>query len=201
MTEPYYSDDLVILYHGDCREYASELATGDVLVTDPPYPNNAGHFDDAVAAARDFLTFASFDESLVFWSELETPPTTAPLVAVHIWHRANVNGRPYEPVFHFAADGKKRRSNVYRHAAIFDGAGPGCSEYLGHPTQKPVALMRRLITSTTGVVLDPFMGSGTTLRAAKDLGRKAIGIELSERYCEIAAKRLAQGVLDFGDAS
>jgi len=67
-----------------------------------------------------------------------------------------------------------------------------------HPTVKPVDLLRRMVEWSTGpdeVVLDPFMGSGTTLRAAKDTGRKAIGIEIEERYCEIAAKRLAQGVL------
>ncbi len=72
---------------------------------------------------------------------------------------------------------------------------------LTHPTEKPVLLLRQLIecSSLMGeVVFDPFMGSGTTLQAARYLGRKAIGIEIEERYCEIAAKRLVQGVLDFG---
>jgi site-specific DNA-methyltransferase (adenine-specific) len=66
-----------------------------------------------------------------------------------------------------------------------------------HPTQKPVSLMRWCIEffPHARTILDPFMGSGTTLRAAKDLGRKAIGIEIEERYCEIAAKRLSQMAL------
>jgi len=74
-------------------------------------------------------------------------------------------------------------------------------EPVDHPSPKPEGLMQRLIEVVTpdgGVVLDPFMGSGTTLRAAKNTGRKAIGIEVEERYCEIAAKRLGQEVLDFG---
>ena len=65
-----------------------------------------------------------------------------------------------------------------------------------HPTQKPLSLMKHILnTAPDGVILDPFMGSGTTLRAAKELGRKAIGIEINEEYCQIAVDRLAQGVL------
>ena len=77
-----------------------------------------------------------------------------------------------------------------------------CNKEIGaHPTTKPLQLVSELMglfSNGGDLVLDPFMGSGTTLRAAKDLGRRAIGIELEERYCEIAAKRLEQEVLPFG---
>ena len=78
----------------------------------------------------------------------------------------------------------------------FAACAEECEE---HPTQKPLALMRQLIGDTKGeVVLDPFAGTGTTLIAAREAGRRAIGIELDERYCEIAARRLAQGFLPLG---
>jgi site-specific DNA-methyltransferase (adenine-specific) len=71
-----------------------------------------------------------------------------------------------------------------------------------HPNEKPIPLMRKLVklgTQRGDCILDPFAGSGTTLRAAKDLGRQAIGIEIEEKYCRIAANRLRQEVLSFGD--
>lgn len=194
--KPYYEDEAVTIYHGNALEVYQSVAS-DVLVSDPPYPNNAGHFDDAVADAYGLLAEWN-GPALVFWHELEPPPVDVTLVAVHIWHRANVNGRPYEPIYHVDPDGRKRRSEVYRHAVEFENATG--AEYLGHPTQKPVALMQELIRKTQGVVLDPFMGVGSTLRAAKNLGRKAIGIEIDERYCETAARRLSQDVL-FGEAA
>lgn len=190
--KPYYEQDGITIYHGDCREVLPTLEY-DAFVTDPPYPNNASYFGEAVPLARRVLALLSPRECLTFWSELEQPPCPLPLVAVHIWHRANVNGRPYEPAYHFAADGCKRRSEVLRHAVEFEGATGG--HYCGHPTQKPVALMRQLVGKVAGIVCDPFCGVGATLIAAKQLGRRAIGIEIEERYCEMAAKRLAQGVL------
>jgi site-specific DNA-methyltransferase (adenine-specific) len=186
-----------ILYQGDC--YTLTLPRAGAVITDPPYPNNAGHFDDDVPTARKVLQMNLADEWLVFWSELERPPVLLPLCGVHIWHRTNVNGRPYEPVYHFNANGEKRRSEVYQQAAIFDGAGPGCNEYAGHPTQKPCALMEKLILKTTGLVLDPFMGSGSTGIACATLGRAFIGIEREPKYFDIACERItaayAQGRL------
>jgi len=87
---------------------------------------------------------------------------------------------------------------VRRFRHLWNGMMRASHEELVHPTQKPEALMLWCLSTrwtSTGDVLDPFMGSGTTLRAAKDLGRRAIGIEIEERYCEIAARRLSQEVL------
>lgn len=128
-------------------------------------------------------------------------PSILPIRQIGIWDRGSgfqrdgmhLVGR-HEWVLLIARDGfrvDRTTEDVWR-------VNPNADE--NHPASFPVALPTRALSAglSDGQVLDPFMGSGTTLRAAKDLGRKSIGIEIEEKYCEIAAKRLAQEVLDFG---
>ena len=179
------------LYLGDCTELIAELGEADAMVTDPPYPNSIGHFQSQVDSVRDILSVQRAPIHAIFWSEIEHPPKPIPLVAVHIWHRTNVNGKIYEPIYILAADGHKRRSEIKAHAAVFNGVGPGCNEYVGHPTQKPIALMEWLfIKIKCDKIIDPFMGSGTTGVACINLGCKFIGIEIEEKYFDIACRRI-----------
>ena len=131
-----------------------------------------------------------------------------PLRQIVIWYRQmGVNWSPshflpvHEWVMILAKDGWKLRDKSASHASDVWVIRPDMGDN-EHPAPFPLALPTKAIVATgAAVVLDPFAGSGTTLRAALDCGRKAIGIELDERYCEIAAKRLAQGVLDFAEAA
>jgi site-specific DNA-methyltransferase (adenine-specific)/modification methylase len=177
------------LYCGDCLDIIPALGKVDAVVTDPPYPNNAGHFVEDIPAAVQMMAQVEAPHWLVFWTEMEFPPVVQPMVAAHIWHRTNTN-RPdnYEPIFEFHEDGKKRASRVFPYCVIF----PGLTgiEATGHPTEKNVDLMAALIKRTTGTILDPFLGSGATGVAAMKQGRDFIGIEREERYFDIACKRI-----------
>ena len=180
-----------VLYRGDCREILPLLPKVDAVVTDPPYPNNAGHFVEGIAAARWAMSAIDAKHWIVFWHETETPPVHHPLVAVHVWHRTNTN-RPdnYEPAFEFHQNGEKKASRVLPYCVI----APGLTGIVasGHPTEKHVGLMRELVKRTDGTILDPFMGSGTTGVACVKLGRKFIGIEIDEKYFDIACRRIEQ---------
>lgn len=206
----YYTDDKVTLHHGDCLEITDWL-DADVLVTDPPYgmAHRSGWLDRPIAGddtteARDNVLAAWGERpALVFgrWSE----PRPASVRARLVWDKGEWPGMgdlklpwgPSDEEIYVIGDGwtGKRGGTVIR-ANRLSG-----DKAIDHPTPKPVGLMERLIIKTIGVVADPFAGSGSTLVAAKQLGRKAIGVELEERYCEVIAKRLSQGVLDFGSAS
>ena len=178
------------LYLGDCLEVLPTLPKVDAMITDPPYPNNMGYFVDDIDTARNVVSRVPCVDAIVFWTETEIPPVQMPVVACHIWHRNNVNGRPYEPAWHFAADGKKRRSEVFFGWAIKEGIGPAAQEFEGHPTQKQVSMMRWCVEKTFGLVFDPFMGVGSTGVACAHLRRPFIGIERELRYFDIACRRI-----------
>lgn len=190
--KPYFQEDGIVIYHGDCREVLPSLERVDMIITDPPYPDIEKGFTQTSIRFLDKHPC----RQLVFWSAIEPFPLS--FSAVHIWHKPN--GRSNEHYERIFERNGQRVCRVWRESAInscvvADMTG---DVYTNHPTQKPIRLIRKLLTLTKPThVLDPFMGSGTTLRAAKDCGLKAIGIEIEERYCEIAANRLRQGVLSF----
>ena len=213
--KPYYDEGGVTLYHGDCREVTEWLAA-DVLVTDPPYgmdyrSGRSGAFGaseiagDASTAERDAaLALWGRRPALVFgrWS-VRRPIETRMVLT---WEKGEHVGMgdlalPWKPnteEVYVLGEGfhGHRGSSVIKAFAIAGTVGQAANGTRLHPTEKPVGLLRYLIERCPpGVVADPFTGSGSTLRAAKDLGRTAIGVEIDERYCEIAARRMGQEVL------
>lgn len=212
--KPYYQDDAVTIYHGDCAEIAPSLKWG-LLLTDPPY--GIAYNREQVPQSKHLPALrgqvlpvhgddGEFDPSpwilgkAILWGAncyASRLPSPAVWIAWDKVTRNNLQLRIGEA--EFAWTNCVGRTRVFRHlwSGGYRASDTDRLEFV-HPTQKPVALMRwciRLVPDAN-VILDPFMGSGTTLRAAKDLGRKAIGIEIEERYCEIAARRCSQEVLD-----
>ena len=213
--KPYYSEAGITIYHGNCVELLPALESVQLCLTDPPF--GVG-FAEATWADRP-QDYPAFMKS---WLEVCRAETFGVFQAAkqicnfHQWFpaeyrvfaacRAMTQWRPiamqykYDPVViwgnpplalkHFADYFEQR-------LAPFGANRPlKC-----HPCARPYETTRYLVAGLSlpgSTILDPFMGSGTTLRAAKDLGRKAIGIEIEEKYCEIAAKRMSQSVLDFG---
>ena len=225
MIEPYYADGLVTLYHGDCREI-TEWLEADVLVTDPPYGRNwrqgrlsrgksdahPGIAGDRDTSTRDAaLAMWGNKPAIVFGDPMLPPPSGTKLAGVYqkppnAGARGAVGGfrRDFEMWYLLGPwpTGIGGRSSVIATRTPTQGGRYGAPGRYGHPHAKPLDVMELLITiCPPGVIADPFAGSGSTLVAARNLGRRAIGVEIDERYCEIAARRLSQGVLPLGGAA
>ncbi len=200
---PYYQDDLVTIYHGDCREWMPET---DVIVTDPPYGIDINpirsKFGRIAGDAQPFypdLVLALGKPTVLFGAN-HYAHRLPPSPSWFVWDKRGYTASNLQ------ADAELAWSNLGGPVRLiryyWNGGGSKVQEANGtreaslHPTQKPEGVMRWVIERCPpGTVLDPYMGSGTTLVAAKSLGRRSIGIEIEERYCEIAAQRCSQEVL------
>ena len=221
--KPYYEEPGITIYHGDCRDILPSLPKVDLVLTDPPYGVNWQSNwrddtfdkikgDDAVDGDWIYMTKSSTFYCFTKWVVMQKWVDIFNAVPIKVrdvlvWDKKSHGAGNlkswapcYEMIIFASKDSPKlegtRSQNVLRHWRVDAGAtGISTGTLLNHPAEKPVELFREIMNKHLGTILDPFMGSGTTLRAAKDLGRKAIGIEIEEKYCEIAVKRLAQEVL------
>ena len=212
----YYEGDGVILYHGKMEAETDWLAA-DFLVTDPPYgmaySSNFSKYNGPSAPIAGDNDPAIRDKALAMWGNrpalvfgtwrVRRPAETKQVI---VWDKGETPGMgdlsipwgpSHEEIYVLGSGFKgKRGPSVIRSRTLgaMDAARPN------HPTPKPVGLMENLLGKVPkgSIVADPFAGSGTTLVAARNLGLKAIAVELEERYCEIIATRLSQGALDLG---
>jgi DNA modification methylase len=220
---PFYEDESVQLWCGDCRDVLPTLAPVDHVITDPPYDaqTHAGARTGADGGVPIEMGFAPLDAPVMVplfasiarrWTiafcSLEMLGKYREL-AGETWVRGGFwrkpdgapqftgdrPGQPGEGIAFMHSKGKKRWNGGGNHAYYEFGV----ERFMrAHPTQKPEPLMAALVADFTDpgdTILDPFAGSGTTLVAAKRLGRKAIGIELSPAYCDVIVSRLRQGSL------
>ncbi|MDF3280866.1 site-specific DNA-methyltransferase [Gordonia sp. N1V] len=216
MTAPYYEDELITLYKGNCLDLAHLWVVADVLITDPPYGMafNSGQkwqsrdeFRER-AIAGDNTTDAR-DDVLAAWGtkpaamfgtwRVQRPAAVAQIL---IWNKAGAGpgmgdvrsafGTSHEEIYLFGT--WLRGENKRMGSVITTTVSPSAmTSAVGHPTPKPVSLMETLVSrAPAGVIAEPFAGSGSTLLAARNLGRRAIGVEIEEKYCEIIANRLSQ---------
>lgn len=215
---PYYEQDGIVVYHGEAAAILPLLSAVDLLLTDPPYGIGADkgqasrankQHGRALAASRDYgdtnwdstppsrwLIDQARDKAtnqIIFGGNyFELPPARCWLV----WDKVTGENDYADCELAWTNLDKAVRKLTFQWKGMLTEPGVR-KEDRWHPTQKPEPVMRWALMQAPDArsVLDPFMGSGTTLVACKRLGRACIGIEREERYCEIAAKRLAQGAL------
>lgn len=203
--KPYFTRGNITLYHSDCREILPLLPRASLILTDPPYgykhgvvtrptkwQRRAGRIaeDWDVTVDVDLISMLKeLNAEIILWggNYYSLPPCRGWLA----WFKPDAP--PSMASFELAWRNVDTNARSIRYSI-----GETNAERVGHPTQKPLRIMQWSIEQAkaqTGLVLDPFAGSGTTLVAARSMMRPAIGIEIEERYCEIAAERLSTNTL------
>lgn len=211
LVRPFFEDDAVTIINGDCREVLPTLERAALILTDPPYGVNLEYdtYSDTEAnwyelmgtmlplmrAQAEMVICVSCQIKRLGWVYQNHAPDW--LIA---WHKGSpghvsyIGFNDWEPLLVY---GKPKGLAMHDYMSVPNTERMGGN---GHPCPKPEKWATWLIERATkpgDLVIDPFMGSGTTLRAAKDLNRRAIGIDLSPKYCEIAKRRMSQGVFDW----
>lgn len=219
--KPYYERGGITIYHGDCREILPQLGPVDLVLTDPPYGiegargvgnrarGKAAYKPEGWEDTRDYVAAVCVEVVRQAISFAKRVVVTPGIRHLHLYPPPDDMGCFWTP----AAVSYGSWGAVTFHPILFYGRDPRAGigawpsgrqvtespNVEGYPCAKPLKawtwLLAKASMEASDLILDPFMGSGTTLRAAKDLGRRAIGIEIEEKYCEIAVKRLAQEVL------
>tara|TARA_Y100000310_G_scaffold323954_1_gene385133 strand:+ start:5584 stop:6270 length:687 start_codon:yes stop_codon:yes gene_type:complete len=215
---PYYEDDYCTIYHGDCRDVLPTLSVADLVIADPPYgigeSNEKNKTRSSLAPTTDFGTY-TWDrrrcpdlvelavrhgkEAIVFGGNYYTdvlPPSSSWIV----WDKDNGKNDFADCELAWTSHKRAVRKFKWRWQGMLQERGGRDKEKRQHPTQKPLPLLQWIITTYAekgDILLDPFMGSGTTLEAAKRCGYRAIGIEQELSYCDVAVSRLLQGVFNF----
>lgn len=215
--KPYYEHDGIVIYHGDCREILPRLDPVDLVLTDPPWPMKAEVVQGSLNALELWKEVCPLLKAkrLVLWVAIQHDPRQF-LNALPDWpYLRGVYIRRAIPGYFGRAliDGEMihvlgewpsaRKGRMVVPGGLSINYRPN-DRLNGHPCPRSLIAAEWLVkwwSDEGDAVLDPFCGSGTTLRAAKDIGRRAIGIEIEERYCEIAANRLGQAVFDFDEKS
>jgi len=211
LPKPYYEDEArgIVIYNADCREILPHLPKVDLLLTDPPYGidwkgHNGSDRDWSNGIANDsgdldlgFLFDVDAEHKVVFGANC-FPATLPHRGRWLVWDKRvdpkcdAMLGSPVELAWTSRTSGFDWIVRVQHGGVVNADKGQRA-----HPTQKPVAVMAFVLGKypKAETVLDPFMGSGTTLVACKQLGRKCVGIDISEEYCRIAVRRLSQDLL------
>lgn len=212
LPEPYYEHAGITIYLGDARDILPLLPKVDLVCTDPPYGiersgqaetftvnsnHKRKHYDDLGWDSKRpekliFDLIQASSESQIIWGGNYFADYLPPKMGWLYWDKGQDGLSMSDGELAWTSrDNALRATRINRGEIARDGAG--------HPTQKPLRLMTWCLSffPNAETILDPFMGSGTTLVAAKALGRKAIGIEISPDYCAIAVQRLSQEVMNF----